>query len=192
MATVLEKLSRHSNTERDAVMSMSPEWVATSRPSAVLIPLLNESGLPSVVLTRRADHLRNHRGEISFPGGRMESGETPHQTALREAHEEVSLLPGIVTILGTLDPIATYVSNSHITPVLAHVTEAPDLRADAGEVARVFTVPLVELVADHTHRREMWTTPRGEVEIHFFELADETVWGATGRLLSRLLDVITA
>lgn len=122
----------------------------------------------------------------------MEADESAHQTALREAHEEVSLPPGIVTILGTLDPIATYVSNSHITPVVGHVTEPPDLRPDAGEVARVFTVPLVELAAEGTHRRELWTTPRGEVEIHFFELADETVWGATGRLLSRVLDVVTA
>lgn len=170
---------------------MSHDWVTTSRPSAVLIPLLLEDGLPSVVLTRRADHLRNHRGEISFPGGRMEGDEVPHETALREAHEEVSLVPDIVSIIGTMDPIATFVSNSHITPVVGHVTEQPRLTADAGEVARVFTVPLVDLVASDTYRNEWWTTPRGEVQIHFFELADETVWGATGRLLHQLLDVVT-
>jgi 8-oxo-dGTP pyrophosphatase MutT (NUDIX family) len=191
MDAILDTLHRHSRQERDVTMTMSAEWVATSRPSAVLIPLLVDAGVPSVVLTRRADHLKNHRGEISFPGGRTEGDETAHQTALREAHEEVALSPDLVRVIGTLDPIATYVSNSHITPVIAHVTGEPVLRADAGEVARVFTVPLAELAHADTYRNEWWTTPRGEVQIHFFELVDETVWGATGRVLNQLLDVIT-
>jgi 8-oxo-dGTP pyrophosphatase MutT (NUDIX family) len=170
---------------------LSEDWIATSRPSAVLVPLLTDIDAPSVVLTRRADHLRNHKGEISFPGGRMEQDELPHQTAIREAFEEIALPHDTVTILGHLDPIATFASNSHITPVVAHVQGEPVLVPEPGEVARVFSVPLLELARADTYRNEWWTTPRGEINIHFFELDDETIWGATGRLLHHLIDVVT-
>ena len=191
----IEEISRrlhlHVASDQPANLDLKQEWVASSRPSAVLIPLLVTNDGPSVLLTRRADHLRSHKGEISFPGGRMEPDETPHQTALREAHEEVALPHDVVTIIGTLEPIATFVSNSHITPVVALVNGEPDLRADPGEVARIMTVPLHNLARQDTYRNEWWSTDRGEINIHFFELDDETVWGATGRLLHQLIDAIT-
>jgi 8-oxo-dGTP pyrophosphatase MutT (NUDIX family) len=186
-----ERLSHHVAQPRQKSSDLSHEWVSTSRASAVLMPLYETDAGPSVLLTRRADHLRNHRGEISFPGGRMESGEEPHHTALREAHEEVSLHPDHVSVIGQLDPIATFVSNSYITPVVARVNTVSNLRADPGEVARILSTPLHELVREDTYRNEWWTTPRGEINIHFFELDDETVWGATGRLLHQLIDAVT-
>ena len=67
----------------------------------------------------------------------------------------------------------------------------PSLRADPGEVARIMTVPLHNLARTDTYRNEWWSTDRGEINIHFFELDDETVWGATGRLLHQLIDAIT-
>lgn len=188
---VRSRLDHRLSKDSASLPSLSEDWIATSRPSAVLVPLLTESETPSVVLTRRADHLRNHKGEISFPGGRMEKDELPHQTALREAFEEIALPYEAVTILGHLDPIATFVSNSHITPVVAHVEGQPVLVPEPGEVARVFTVPLIELAHADTYRNEWWTTPRGDISIHFFELDDETIWGATGRLLHHLIDVVT-
>lgn len=187
----------HSRLQNRLVSNVSllPElnetWISTSRPSAVLIPLLIDADVPSVVLTRRADHLRNHKGEVSFPGGRMENDETPHTAALREAFEEIALPHDSVTVLGHLTPIATFASNSHITPVVARVEGTPSFVADPGEVARVFTVTLSDLTREDTYRNEWWETPRGEVNIHFFELDDETIWGATGRLLHQLLDVLT-
>jgi len=186
-----QRLLHYVAQPRQQTPDLSYDWVSSSRASAVLMPLLQTENGPSVLLTRRADHLRNHRGEISFPGGRMEVGEEPHQTALREAHEEVSLHPDHVSVIGQLDPIATYVSNSHITPIVARVNTVSDLRADPGEVARILAAPLHELVREDTYRNEWWTTPRGEINIHFFELDDETVWGATGRLLHQLIDAVT-
>jgi 8-oxo-dGTP pyrophosphatase MutT (NUDIX family) len=170
---------------------ISDEWVATSKRSAVLIPLVAQSGVPHVVLTRRADHMRNHKGEVSFPGGRMEPGETPAQAAMREASEEIALDSKLLQVVGELEPIATFVSNSHITPVVAHVNGSPELTPDPSEVARVFTVPLFELARSDTYRNEWWQTPRGDINIHFFELDDETIWGATGRLLHHVLDIVT-
>lgn len=187
----------HSRLQHRLVsdVSLLPElnetWISTSRPSAVLIPLLTDTDVPSVVLTRRADHLRNHKGEISFPGGRMEQDESPRGAALREAFEEIALPHDMVTVMGHLHPIATFASNSHITPVVARVEGTPVFVPDPGEVARVFTVPLSELARQDTYRNEWWETPRGDINIHFFELDDETIWGATGRLLHQLLDVVT-
>ena len=187
----IEEISRrlhlHVASDLPVNLDLKQEWVASSRPSAVLMPLLVTNDGPSVLLTRRADHLRSHKGEISFPGGRMEPDETPLQTALREAHEEVALPHDVVTIIGTLEPIATFVSNSHITPVVALVNGEPDLRADPGEVARIMTVPLHNLARQDTYRNEWWSTDRGDINIHFFELDDETVWGATARMLQDLL-----
>ena len=91
MEEISRRLHLHIASDQPANLDLKQEWVATSRPSAVLMPLLVTNDGPSVLLTRRADHLRSHKGEISFPGGRMEPNETPHQTALREAHEEVAL-----------------------------------------------------------------------------------------------------
>ena len=121
----------------------------------------------------------------------MEPNETPFHTALREAHEEVALPHHVVTILGTLEPITTFVSNSFITPVVGIVDGLPDLTADPGEVARIMMVPLHELARADTYRNEWWATERGDINIHFFELDDETIWGATGRLLHQLLGAIT-
>lgn len=191
-AQVQERMHSHIQAQEGVAVPFTEEWLSTSRPSAVLIPLVDTSDGPSVVLTRRADHLRNHKGEISFPGGRMETDELPHHTALREAHEEIGLPHEVVSVLGTLPPIATFVSNSHITPVVGTLSHLPALVADPGEVARVFTVPLHELARDDTYRNEWWVTPRGEINIHFFELDDETIWGATGRLLYQLVSALTA
>jgi len=188
---VRRRLAQHISTSVITNQHINADWVETSKRSAVLIPLIVESAVPHVVLTRRADHMRNHKGEVSFPGGRMEAGETPAEAAVREAHEEIALPSEFVNVVGELEPIATFVSNSHITPVVAHVEGVPEFVADPGEVARIFTVPLHELARVDTYRNEWWETPRGDINIHFFELDDETIWGATGRLLHHLLDIVT-
>ena len=161
------------------------------RHSAVLIALFPGEQGAEVVLTRRSQGLRNHRGEISFPGGRLDPGETPVQAALREAHEEVALDPALVTVVGELDQIATMVSHSLIVPVVGTLAARPTLRASAGEVDRILTAPLVDLLDAEVYREERWGHPPLDRAIHFFELEDETVWGATGRILVQLLSVAT-
>ncbi len=142
-----------------------------------------------MLLTRRSMHLSNHRGEVSFPGGRLDPGETYEQAALREAFEEVGLPPDAVQIEGWLEPIATFVSRSWIVPVVAR-TEAPlPLVGHPGEVDRVLWLPLRDLTLPGTFREEWWDTPQGSRPIFFFELDDETVWGATARMLHQLLRV---
>lgn len=158
-----------------------------ARNAAVLVLLHDGPDGAEALLTRRSMHLRNHRGEISFPGGQMEPGETPVEAALREAHEEVALDPSLVTVHGELDHISTVVSQSYIVPVVASVAERPLLHPTDAEVDRILWVSLAELSQLDTYREEVWGRPPLERPIFFFELDDETIWGATARMLHQLL-----
>lgn len=160
-----------------------------ARHSAVLVALFDGALGAEVVLTRRARHLSSHKGEVSFPGGRTDPGETPAETALREAHEEVQLDPSVVRLVGELDHLSTVVSRSLIVPVVGHLPERPVLRPGTNEVDRIFTVPLAELMRSDTYRQERWGDHDVARAVHFFELDDETVWGATGRILHQLLTI---
>jgi 8-oxo-dGTP pyrophosphatase MutT (NUDIX family) len=158
-----------------------------ARVSAVLVALVDGRDGAEVLLTRRSMHLRNHRGEISFPGGRLDPGETPLETALRESHEEVGLDPSLPRIVGELGHLNTIVSRSYIVPIVSVLPERPDLVAQTSEVDRVLWTPLSELTRPGTYRMERWGRPPLDRPLHFFELDDETVWGATAHMLVDLL-----
>jgi 8-oxo-dGTP pyrophosphatase MutT (NUDIX family) len=160
-----------------------------ARSAAVLVALFSGERGAEVVLTRRASTLAHHRGEISFPGGGIDPGETPEEAALREALEEVGLDPALVTVVGQLDHIATLVSRNEIVPVVGTLPGRPDLVPAAAEVDRILTIPLADLFVEGVYREERWGHTPLDRPIHFFELEDETVWGATGRILVQLLTV---
>ena len=160
-----------------------------SRPSAVLALLADGPEGVELLLTRRSMNLRNHGGEISFPGGRLDHGETYEQAALREAEEEVGLPHGEVELVGRLQPLVTKVSNSWIMPIVGRIESPRELHGHAAEVDRVLWVPLAEFTSPGTFSEEWWVTPYGEWTVFFFELADETVWGATARMVHQLLMV---
>jgi 8-oxo-dGTP pyrophosphatase MutT (NUDIX family) len=158
-----------------------------ARHSAVLIALADGPQGPEVLLTRRSWEMRTHRGEVSFPGGRLDPGETAVEAALREAHEEVGLDPTRVSVHGELEHLNTVVSRSYIVPKVATVPERLRLRAETMEVDRVMWVPLCEFTRPDTYRSEVWGTGATDRLLHFFELDDETVWGATAHMLVDLL-----
>ena len=163
-----------------------------ARPSAVLAPIYEQDGQAMVVLTRRTWALRTHQGEMSFPGGRIESGETPVDGALREAKEEVDLDPSTVEIVGELDHLSTVSSMSFIVPYVGALPGRPDLRPNPDEVEAVVHVSLAELADPAIFREELWTFPGGyERSIYFFELVGDTVWGMTAALLRQLLGIVT-
>jgi peroxisomal coenzyme A diphosphatase NUDT7 len=156
------------------------------RPSAVLVLLADDhDGRAGVLLTRRSTALRNHSGEISFPGGRLDPGESEVDAALREANEEVGLDPAAVDVVGELDHLATVVSRSHIVPVVARTATQLELAPASPEVERVLWVPLADFSRADTYRAERWSVPWAAHErlLYFFELDDETVWGATAHIL---------
>jgi 8-oxo-dGTP pyrophosphatase MutT (NUDIX family) len=160
-------------------------------PAAVLVPLFDEDGQTRVILTRRSSRLRSHTGEVSFPGGRLEPGEAPLAAALREAGEEVGLRAEDVEILGQLEPLATMSSRSGITPFVGALPGRPRLHPNPHEVEVVFDVALVDLMDDAVYREERWDTPWAEDRpVHFFDLPDDIVWGATARILHELLELV--
>jgi 8-oxo-dGTP pyrophosphatase MutT (NUDIX family) len=167
--------------------------------SAVLVALFEEGGETHLVLTRRAFSLRHHRGEIALPGGRSEEDEAPIDTALREAREEVGLDPSSVEPVGWLSPIVSFASGSAIWPVVGLLATRPELIADPSEVDRAFTVSLEELLLDGAFVEERWRRgqPRpgsdadGYFPIYFYRVPGDVIWGATARVLTELLCIVT-
>ena len=200
----LERLRRALHAHRHALASGErvsfDHLPGGGAPAAVLVPLFEERGETRVVLTRRAAHLRTHTGEVSFPGGRLDPGESPEDGARREAAEEVGIDPSAVEVLGRLTPLSTFSSGATITPVVGALADRPQLRANPSEVEHVFDVSLAALAADGVFREEQWHVPerpwtasrealddRGWSAMWFFELPEDTVWGATARMLVELL-----
>jgi 8-oxo-dGTP pyrophosphatase MutT (NUDIX family) len=178
---VVERLSAHSPTAIDT------DAAVQARPSAVLVTLHPSASGVEVVLTKRTGHLKNHKGEISFPGGRVEPDETVHEAALREAAEEVAMPTEDVAIVGELDHLLTVVSSSYIVPVVATLPTRPSLSPSPNEVDRIMHVPLHDLVREDTFAQERWQTPYGEMNVYMYHLDDETIWGATARVLTQVL-----
>lgn len=176
----------HAPTESsdfDLALGVSPKR-ENQRDAAVLIPVIERNGL-QVILTKRASHLKHHPGQVAFPGGKVEVGETLVQAALREAEEEIGLV-GAVDVIGQLDTHET-VTNFNVTPFVALV-EPFDPVLDIGEVEEAFEVPLDFLLEPRNmsiqgrnwrgRRREYYSIPFGPYYI----------WGATARMIKGLSD----
>lgn len=157
-------------------------------PAAVLVPIVLHQDQPSVLLTQRTAHLRDHAGQISFPGGRIESDDrSVVDAALREAEEEVGLPPEHVEVVGFLPEYRTGTGFS-VTPVVAFVRPLLMLRPDPFEVAEVFEVPLAFLLdpANHQQHEVHW---RGKLrQYHAIPYGDRFIWGATAGMLISLFN----
>ena len=160
----------------------------------MLVPLFEEDGEARVVLTKRPEHMPSHQGEIAFPGGKVQPDvdATVLDAALREAEEEIGLVRDEVEIVAELDGISTIASKFTITPFVGFLAGRPTLRPDPREVVKVLDVALSELLDDGAYREERWDVGIPDRAIHFFELTDETVWGATARILAGFLEHLVA
>jgi mutator protein MutT len=159
------------------------------RRAAVLVPLLEKDGAPHVLLTRRHTDLRHHAGQLSFPGGRIEPGEDARTAALREAQEEIGLDPAHVEILGRLDDTLVLVSAFILTPWVGLVPHPYVYAPNPAEVENILIVPLAALAAPGVHRVEERDVYGMRHLVHFYDLPEATVWGATARVLHKLLAV---
>jgi 8-oxo-dGTP pyrophosphatase MutT (NUDIX family) len=170
---------------------LSPLEGTGVRASAVLVPLYEEDGQAFVVLTRRAQHLRSHRGEVSFPGGGQDGDEDLITTALRESCEETGMDRASVEIIGELDHLETVTSRSFIVPYVGVLPGRPHLEPNPSEVELILHVPLDELLLDGVYREERWGLPPLDRPIHFFEVVGDTIWGATAYMLRSFLALVT-
>jgi 8-oxo-dGTP pyrophosphatase MutT (NUDIX family) len=142
----------------------------------------------SVLLIRRGVHLRANPGEIAFPGGRIDPGESAVAAALREAEEEVALAPSAVEVLGELPTVLAARRDVPIRPFVAVAGTAPVLKANPDEVDCVLLVPLRDLVAPGRYWEEHWARADDPTRVmHFFDLGEDVIWGATARMLYDLL-----
>jgi 8-oxo-dGTP pyrophosphatase MutT (NUDIX family) len=165
--------------------------------AAVLIALIERPDGFGVLFTQRADQLRRHAGQISFPGGRCEEGEGPAAAALREAFEEVALDPALVDLAGLSTPYRT-LTGYHITPVVGFVAAEATLLAYPGEVAELFEVPFVFLMDPANHERRHREVPPGPPRWHWAinwpmpEGQARNIWGATAGMLHALYERLAA
>ena len=160
--------------------------------AAVLIPLLLRSDGLSVLLTQRTDHLHDHAGQISFPGGRMDPGDSdPNDTALRESEEEIGLDRRGVEIIGHLPQYLT-ISGYSVTPVVALVQPQAEYVLDAFEVADVFEVPLHFLMDPANHQVRIWESDQGGRQFYSMPYESRFIWGATAGMLRNLYHLLKA
>lgn len=164
------------------------------RPAAVLVGLREHRCGWRVLLTRRQEALRHHGGQISFPGGRVESSDlSPVETALRETEEEVGLHRRHVEVLGRLPDYRTG-TGYEVSPVVSLVAPGFDVMTDPGEVASVFEVPLSFLMDGRHHQRRVFQMPDGSGQRMFYAMPFDTyfIWGATAGMLRNLFHFLRA
>lgn len=160
------------------------------KPAGVLIPIVEYADRLSVLLTQRAAELKNHAGQVSFPGGSMESVDADiTETALRETHEEVGIRPDQVDVAGYLPPMLT-VTGFAVTPIVGLV--APDfcLRLDEREVEAAFEVPLAFLLDEANQENSERDLHGVRVPIVEFNYARQRIWGATANILVEFREII--
>lgn len=159
-------------------------------PAAVLVPIVLRPTALTVLLTQRTAHLRDHAGQVSFPGGRCEPEDAgPVATALREAQEEIGLTPGQVEILGHLDEYRTGTGFS-VVPVVGLVMPPLDLKLDDFEVADVFEPPLEFLLRAENFRRHQAEYRGALREYWAVPWQDRYIWGATAGMLVNLRELL--
>ncbi|MCH9011998.1 MAG: CoA pyrophosphatase [Proteobacteria bacterium] len=172
---------------------LNPEFYEPGRrltPAAVLVPIVEREAGLTVLLTRRTDHLDDHAGQVSFPGGRIEAfDQGPEAAALREAEEETGLPPDRVRLIGRLD---TYVTRTgfEVIPVVGLVTPPFPIAPDSFEVAEVFEVPLAFFLAPENRQRHSRVYEGKDRQFYVFPFKDYYIWGATAGMLVNLVEVL--
>jgi 8-oxo-dGTP pyrophosphatase MutT (NUDIX family) len=183
----LPEFLRQRLNERQPVIR--PEWDV--RPAAVLVPLYLDAGEWHVLFTQRTHLVETHKGQVSFPGGRVDPGDTSRvDTALREAEEEIGLRRADVTVLGQLDEFLT-VTQYHITPIVGVFPWPYPFVLSTAELTEAFGVPLAWLAdpANLEVREREPLVPGRPIPVYYLHYHGYTIWGATARMLLNLIEV---
>ena len=160
--------------------------IEPGKPAAVLFPILEYSNELTVLFTVRANHLKHHAGQISFPGGKQEPSDSSLvETALRETHEEVGLSPSEVEVVGNL-PLYRTVSRYEVIPYVGFISAPTHLTLDKNEVDRTFEVPLTFLMDQRNHLIHWVKRKNGQFPVYFIPWKQHNIWGATAAFVRKL------
>ena len=176
----LQKYSKWLNEEKLSVM----------KTAAVLIGFFEKGNNWYFPLIKRPMHEKNHPGQIALPGGARENNEKLEETALREAFEEVGIIPNNVEIIGKLTPLPVPVSNYLIYPFVGIINKEPEWKINKDEVAELIILKLDDLIEADNGYSENWDLRGNKVKVPVFKLSDKTIWGATATVLCEMLDLI--
>lgn len=158
--------------------------------SAVLVPITKTVNGLELLFTKRTENVEHHKGQISFPGGAFDPADTTSSdTALRESFEEIGLSPAAVSLLGTMDDLQTP-SGFIVTPVIGYIEHLPPLRINSEEVAQVILIPLERFFDDSLRRSSFLERDGAKVEVFFYDVWNEPVWGATAFFVKKLVDLL--
>ncbi len=167
------------------------EAEAVSLKAAVLVLFYPKDGRAHLVFIRRPSSALHHKDQIAFPGGQFEPGEDAVRAALREADEEVGVIPGSVAVAGLLTPLYIPHSNFCIYPVVGRAAAAPAFIPFAPEVAEIIEAPLDRLLDPASIKRETWKLERGPVRVPFYDVQGHRIWGATAMILAEMLAALS-
>lgn len=172
-------------TRRAAVQITAPQY----RRASVLLPLVPNNGEWSILFSRRAANLAAHSGQIAFPGGAVEAGETLEAAAVREAQEEVGIHAHLVELIGRLDDLVTN-SGFLVAPFVGVLRERVDYVLHEAEVAEVFEVPVDAVLDPHQPEVRYVAFRERSYPAYFYHYGDHEIWGLTGRMLKSFLDLV--
>ena len=200
LATFLQSRLQNPLPGRESQLKMAPKPVAEGelrkmkppddayRSSVLVLLFPNEEGEIELTLTLRTKDI-NHGGQISFPGGGAEEGESVDETALREAQEEIGINPKTVSIIGTLSELYVNHSNNRVTPVVGFMEKRPEFILNPNEVEELFTVELDSLLHKKNLTVEDWDLQTQKYRGPYWDVHRVPLWGATAMMLRELLDL---
>jgi 8-oxo-dGTP pyrophosphatase MutT (NUDIX family) len=175
----------------EARIHIKESWPQSLRPAAVLVPIVDLPDAPTLLMTVRASHLRQHAGQISFPGGSIETSDVDVTAgAIRETHEEIGIDAHFITPIGFLQDHVVQ-SGFRITPVVALVQPGFTLNADSTEVADVFELPLDLALAIESYRAQQQMVRELKVDVWELPFGEYHIWGATAGILVSLCEVVS-
>ncbi|ROL61031.1 CoA pyrophosphatase [Bacteroidetes/Chlorobi group bacterium ChocPot_Mid] len=174
-------------TPKDFFRTFKP--TETAQKSAVLILLINNSEDFDILFTLRSKNI-SHSGQISFPGGRCDLGESAEQTALRETFEETGIKSNSITLLGRLTDLFVPPSDNIITPVVGYMDKIINVTQNSDEVEEIFFVPLKKLISSEHRKIEQWNFNGINVNVPLWDIHPTTpLWGATAMITSELVEL---
>ncbi len=161
-------------------------------PSAVLVPIYRREGQYYILFSKRTERVKEHKGQISFPGGAYQEGDrTLLDTALRECAEEIGLAPGDVEVLGELDDTVTAVTNYVVSPFVGVIPWPYQFKVDGWETDEIIEVPFSALMDKNSLREETEVINGQKVTSYFYHYGGRVIWGATARILHQFLDIFS-